>query len=103
MNPLLEMRKIIFLLIRGYQRFISPLLPPSCRFYPSCSQYALEAYLRFGLLQATRLTLIRILKCHPLHEGGFDAVPSEPPGFLWWVRSVDPAESNLNDSSDLIK
>ena len=97
------MRKIVFILIRGYQRFVSPLFPPSCRFYPSCSQYALEAYQRFGFLQATRLTLVRLLKCHPLHEGGFDSVPPEPPGFLWWRRSVDSTESHPVDSNDVRK
>lgn len=71
------MLRLVSIAIRGYQKFISPFLPPSCRFYPSCSQYALEAFARFGLLHGTRLTLLRLLKCQPLHSGGFDPVPEK--------------------------
>lgn len=63
------------LLIRGYQRFISPLLGPHCRFTPTCSHYAIIALKRFGLIKGSWLTLKRVLKCHPLHEGGDDPVP----------------------------
>ncbi|MBF0286181.1 MAG: membrane protein insertion efficiency factor YidD [SAR324 cluster bacterium] len=69
---------LIILLIRGYQRFISPFLPSSCRFYPSCSQYALESYHRFGIFRGTQLCVLRLVKCQPLHPGGFDPVPEEP-------------------------
>ncbi|MBU8907348.1 membrane protein insertion efficiency factor YidD [Desertibacillus haloalkaliphilus] len=62
-------------LIRFYQRFISPLKPPTCRFYPSCSHYGLEAFKRLGALKGGWFTLVRILKCHPFHPGGFDPVP----------------------------
>jgi hypothetical protein len=62
-------------LIRGYQRFVSPALPPSCRFYPSCSQYALEAVTRYGALKGTWLAARRLVRCHPFHPGGFDPVP----------------------------
>jgi len=65
----------LILLIRGYQRWISPMLPASCRFHPTCSQYAIDAYQRFGLIQGTKLSVIRILKCHPFHPGGVDPVP----------------------------
>ena len=58
--------------IRFYKRFISPLFPPSCRFYPSCSQYAIEALERYGMLKGCWLTLKRLAKCHPYHPGGFD-------------------------------
>jgi len=65
--------KMIFLqLIRFYRRFISPLLPPSCRFYPTCSQYALQALKRYGTLKGCWLTIRRLSKCHPYHPGGFD-------------------------------
>ncbi|MDF7671327.1 membrane protein insertion efficiency factor YidD [Orbaceae bacterium ESL0721] len=62
-------------LIRIYQRFISPLLGPHCRFTPTCSQYAIIALRRFGLIKGGWLTVKRVLKCHPLHEGGEDPVP----------------------------
>ena len=64
------------LLIRFYQRFISPLKPPSCRYYPTCSQYALEAYKRFGFLRGSYLAAKRILTCNPLFRGGIDPVPA---------------------------
>jgi uncharacterized protein len=62
-------------MIRGYQLLISPLLPPSCRFTPSCSQYALEAVTRHGALRGTWLAARRLARCHPFHPGGFDPVP----------------------------
>ena len=58
--------------IRFYRRFISPLLPRACRFYPTCSQYALEALEQYGTLKGIWLTLKRLSKCHPYHPGGFD-------------------------------
>ncbi len=61
--------------VRVYQRFISPLLGPKCRFTPTCSQYAIIALRRFGLIKGGWLTVKRVLKCHPLHEGGEDFVP----------------------------
>ncbi|MCO6524622.1 MAG: membrane protein insertion efficiency factor YidD [Candidatus Schmidhempelia sp.] len=67
--------KVLILLIRGYQRFISPLLGPHCRFQPTCSHYAIIAIHRFGLLKGSWLMVKRILKCHPLHAGGEDPVP----------------------------
>jgi putative membrane protein insertion efficiency factor len=68
-------RRLLALLIRGYQRALSPLLPPSCRFHPSCSQYALEAIGRHGALKGTWLAVRRLARCHPFHPGGFDPVP----------------------------
>ena len=68
------MRWLCMLLIRGYQRLISPMLPPSCRFFPSCSQYALEAYQRHGVLGGTTRTVKRLCRCHPWNPGGFDPV-----------------------------
>ncbi len=58
--------------IRFYRRFISPMLPRTCRFYPTCSQYALEALKRYGTIKGIWLTLKRLSKCHPYHPGGFD-------------------------------
>lgn len=62
-------------LIRIYQIFISPLFPPSCRFVPTCSAYAFEAIRKHGPFRGLFLAVKRILKCHPLHPGGFDPVP----------------------------
>ncbi|EOE6793632.1 TPA: membrane protein insertion efficiency factor YidD [Staphylococcus pseudintermedius] len=69
------MKTLFIYAIRFYQRFISPLTPPSCRFYPTCSNYTLEAIQVHGALKGSWLGLKRILKCHPLHKGGFDPVP----------------------------
>ena len=61
-------------LIRGYRRFISPMLPPSCRFTPSCSLYTLQAIEKYGLLKGGFMGARRVLRCHPFSEGGFDPV-----------------------------
>jgi putative membrane protein insertion efficiency factor len=61
--------------LRGYQRWISPALPPSCRFYPSCSAYAVEALAVHGLLRGVALATWRLLRCGPWHPGGVDPVP----------------------------
>ena len=61
--------------IRFYQRFISPLTPPTCRFYPTCSQYALEAIRTHGVFKGMALASWRLLKCGPWHRGGVDHVP----------------------------
>ncbi|MDM8560107.1 membrane protein insertion efficiency factor YidD [Candidatus Parabeggiatoa sp. HSG14] len=69
------MQKILSLVIRGYQLFISPWLGPHCRFYPSCSEYALIAINTHGVLRGLVLSIKRIFRCHPWHPGGFDPVP----------------------------
>jgi len=66
------MAKLIVLLIRGYQIFISPLFPPSCRFYPTCSQYSVEAISKYGLIKGGWLSLKRLSRCHPFNPGGYD-------------------------------
>ena len=68
-------RNILIGLIRGYQRFISPALPPSCRFHPSCSEYTRQALARHGAVRGTWLGIRRLLRCHPFHPGGYDPVP----------------------------
>ena len=65
-------------LILFYQRVISPMTPPTCRYYPSCSQYALTAIQRFGPLKGTWLAVRRLLRCHPWTPGGVDHVPPAP-------------------------
>ncbi|MDG1054364.1 MAG: membrane protein insertion efficiency factor YidD [Flavobacteriaceae bacterium] len=71
-NPI---KALFILLIKGYQRLISPLLPPSCRFTPSCSHYGIEALQKHGLFRGSYLTIHRILRCHPWSKGGHDPVP----------------------------
>jgi hypothetical protein len=67
--------KLLLIPIRAYRRFISPLLPDTCRYYPSCSAYAEEAVDRHGFFRGFWLSLKRILRCHPFHSGGHDPVP----------------------------
>ena len=68
------MKKIIIGCIKFYRKFISPLTRPSCRFYPTCSQYALEAVEKYGALKGGLMGVKRILKCHPYNKGGYDPV-----------------------------
>ncbi|WP_459990282.1 membrane protein insertion efficiency factor YidD [Methylosoma difficile] len=71
------MRFMLIAAVRCYKYLISPLLGPRCRFYPSCSDYYLEALQRHGAISGSYLTLKRLLKCHPFHAGGIDPVPEK--------------------------
>ncbi len=71
------MRSVLTALIRTYRYLISPMLGPSCRFYPSCSCYAEEAVQTHGAARGTYLATRRILRCHPWHPGGYDPVPQK--------------------------
>ena len=64
--------KLLIYLVRFYQKFISPLKGPTCRFCPTCSQYSIEAIRKYGALKGIYLTIRRLLKCHPFHPGGYD-------------------------------
>jgi putative membrane protein insertion efficiency factor len=68
------MKIILLKIIRTYRKFISPLKQPSCRFYPTCSQYAIDAIQKYGALKGSLMAMKRILKCHPFNEGGYDPV-----------------------------
>jgi len=68
-------RRLVRVLLRGYQLFLSPVLGQHCRFYPSCSQYAIDAVEQHGVLRGLWLALKRLLRCHPWHPGGVDPVP----------------------------
>ncbi len=75
MNPA---KSLVLLLLRGYKRFLSPLLGTHCRFHPTCSVYAMQAVERFGVLRGGWMAAGRIARCHPLHPGGHDPVPDSP-------------------------
>jgi len=70
-----KVQKILIQLVRGYQRFISPLTPPSCRYYPTCSSYMIEAITVHGSLRGILMGISRIFRCHPWAKGGLDYVP----------------------------
>ena len=69
------MKRLLLLLVQFYRSCISPLLQPSCRYYPTCSAYAMEAIERYGAWRGGWMALRRILRCHPFHAGGYDPVP----------------------------
>ncbi|MDD5266853.1 MAG: membrane protein insertion efficiency factor YidD [Methylococcales bacterium] len=71
------MRFMLIAIIKFYKFFISPLLGSNCRFYPSCSSYSIEALQRHGAIIGSYLSLRRLLKCHPFHQGGIDPVPEK--------------------------
>jgi hypothetical protein len=66
--------KLLALLVQLYQLIISPILPNSCRFYPSCSEYSREALMKYGFWRGSRMMVSRIWRCNPLHPGGYDPV-----------------------------
>ncbi|HEX6730625.1 MAG TPA: membrane protein insertion efficiency factor YidD [Pyrinomonadaceae bacterium] len=68
------MKKVLIGLLKGYKLALSPLLPPSCRFIPTCSEYAMDAIDRYGAVRGSYLALRRLLRCHPFHPGGYDPV-----------------------------
>jgi len=73
-------RQVLIGALRFYKKFISPLLPPRCRFAPTCSVYAMEAIEIHGALRGSYYAVRRLLKCHPFHPGGYDPVPPPRPG-----------------------
>lgn len=87
------LRKVLnflpILAIKGYRLLLSPLMPPTCRFTPSCSAYGLKAFQTHSLLRASWLTLYRILRCNPFNPGGFDPVPG----------TMDPGPAETGDGS----
>ncbi|HEX8403406.1 MAG TPA: membrane protein insertion efficiency factor YidD [Duganella sp.] len=88
------MTKLLRFLLRAYQLMISPLLGPRCRFYPSCSNYALEALQVHGAGKGSWLAAKRVCRCHPFNDGGFDPVPPVPP-----AETLAAAPNDKNSSS----
>lgn len=68
------MKKVFIIIIKFYQKFISPIKPATCRFYPTCSEYTLEAIQKYGLIKGGYKGIKRIFKCHPFNDGGYDPV-----------------------------
>ncbi|MFI5358685.1 MAG: membrane protein insertion efficiency factor YidD [Halanaerobiales bacterium] len=68
------MKLVFIFLIRFYQKFISPLFPGSCRFYPTCSAYSIQAIEKYGVIKGTYLSIKRIIRCNPMNPGGYDPV-----------------------------
>lgn len=89
------MKKILTFLIKGYHKHISPLLPQACRFYPTCSMYAVEAIERFGVIRGSLLATYRILRCNPFCRGGYDPVPEK---FTFKRQEVKPDTLEENDN-----
>jgi putative membrane protein insertion efficiency factor len=85
--------RVLVVLLTGYRRFVSPLLGPRCRFYPSCSAYALEAVQVHGALRGSWLAARRLSRCHPFHPGGLDPVPGREPEQPTAVAAVTGARS----------
>lgn len=81
------MKYLFIALIQFYRKVISPIKPPTCRFYPTCSEYGLVAFKRFGAIKGLYLTVKRIVKCHPFHPGGVDLVPEKKENH---IRSDNP-------------
>ncbi|MDX9888214.1 MAG: membrane protein insertion efficiency factor YidD [Anaerovoracaceae bacterium] len=69
------MKWILIIIIRGYQKILSPFLPRTCRFYPTCSAYYIEALKKYGFFKGSYIGIKRILRCHPWNDGGYDPVP----------------------------
>jgi hypothetical protein len=69
-------KTLLLMLLRGYKWALSPMLPPACRYVPTCSEYAIEAVERYGALRGTAMAIWRLLRCHPFASGGFDPVPA---------------------------
>ena len=93
------MKKILTFLIKGYHKHISPLFPQACRFYPTCSMYAVEAIERFGVIRGSLLATYRILRCNPFCRGGYDPVPEK---FTFKRQIINTCVDNSGKSEDII-
>jgi hypothetical protein len=91
------MKYIVLGLIKFYRKFISPLFPPKCKYYPTCSTYALEAVRRFGAVRGSALAVWRILRCNPWSLGGVDHVPDK---FTFRVKKYNFIDPDYGDDED---
>ena len=90
------MKWLLLVLLRGYKRWISPALPPACRYQPTCSIYTMEAIERFGAVRGSWMGMKRIARCHPGYPGGYDPVPLLPGA----NDSAPPLPSDVDPTSD---
>lgn len=90
------MKKLFILLIKFYRKFISPLKPPVCKYYPTCSCYAMQAIEKFGVIRGTALASWRILRCNPWSLGGIDYVPDR---FTFKVKKYDYSQSSEDETT----
>lgn len=93
-----EMKTILIYLIKLYQKTLSLVIGGSCRFYPSCSSYSIEAIEKHGSLKGSWLMVSRIVKCHPLHPGGIDPVPGCEQNFCKTAETDDPVDHHQKHS-----
>lgn len=97
------MKLVLKVIIRGYRMLISPLLPPTCRYTPSCSNYALTAIDRFGSVRGSWMAIKRIVRCNPWHKGGYDPVPEIPmvgkTAISTFVLSDQTSTEEINETS----
>ena len=94
------MRAAVVTLLRAYKWALSPLLPPACRYVPTCSEYAMEAVDGLGIVRGGGLAIWRVLRCHPFVKGGFDPVPHSPRGgraALWKSGPLGPRQGCCRD------
>lgn len=94
------MKKLFLLIIRFYQKAISPYKRPCCRYYPTCSSYAYTAISRYGAMRGGLLGFIRILRCHPFHDGGYDPVPEEWDLFYYSKKKKKNKNSISNNQEE---
>lgn len=94
--------RVLVVLLSGYRRFISPLFPPRCRFYPSCSAYALEAVQVHGALRGSWLAARRLSRCHPFHAGGIDPVPPRAAGSPGAEPPAKPRQAERTETERML-
>ncbi|AVP98084.1 membrane protein insertion efficiency factor YidD [Ahniella affigens] len=93
------LQALLLAALRGYKRFISPMLGQRCRFYPSCSVYAMGAIRDFGALRGSVAAGARLCRCQPLCDGGLDPVPEHFADCFWWGQNPNPQTPATDDSS----
>ena len=93
------MKPAAVLILRGYKRWISPMLPNACRFVPTCSEYAMEAVELHGVVHGTWLALTRLLRCHPLARAGYDPVPLESTSAMSCCGGIGSAPAGATPKS----